>query len=151
MIGSVGHTCCIPPASFLRFWKPWRLELRWMYVSIGSESFPEMGRELCFWTQRCVVLEKMKHTHRWVSEVFVSTDARRACSRAVIGSTVGAYPMRGRVRIPSRGMGTFFPHAVSSIFHLSLTRTHARARARTHARTHAHTQPSPVKYLIRGK
>ena len=29
-----------------------------------------------------------------------------------------------QVRIPSRAMGTFFPHTVSSIFRLSLTRTH---------------------------
>ena len=28
--------------------------------------------------------------------MFVSTDARRACSRSVIGSTVGAYPQRYR-------------------------------------------------------
>ena len=37
-----------------------------------------------------------------------------------------------QVRIPSRAMGTFFPHAVSSIFRLSLTHTH------TH--THTHTR-----------
>ena len=29
-----------------------------------------------------------------------------------------------QVRIPSRAMGTFFPHTVSSIFRLSLTHTH---------------------------
>ena len=29
-----------------------------------------------------------------------------------------------QVRIPSRVMGTFFPHTVSSIFRLSLTHTH---------------------------
>ena len=34
-----------------------------------------------------------------------------------------------QVRIPSRAMGTFFPHTVSSIFRLSLTHTH----------THTHT------------
>ena len=115
-----------------------------------------------------------------MSEVFVRTDARRACSRGVIGSMMGAYP-RGtglnpfegnvhffpscrqlylssfsdthgeclkcfirltrdvpavvvqsealwaripeiQVRIPSRAMGTFSPHTVSSIFRLSLTR-----------------------------
>ena len=36
-----------------------------------------------------------------------------------------------QVRIPSRAMGTFFPHTVSSIFRLSLTHT------RTHTHTHA--------------
>ena len=35
-----------------------------------------------------------------------------------------------QVRIPSRAMGTFFPHTVSSIFRLSLTHTH------THTHTH---------------
>ena len=38
-----------------------------------------------------------------------------------------------QVRIPSRAMGTFFPHTVSSIFRLSLTHTH------THTYTHTHT------------
>ena len=37
-----------------------------------------------------------------------------------------------QARIPSRAMGTFFPHTVSSLFRLSLTHTH------TH--THTHTQ-----------
>ena len=45
-----------------------------------------------------------------------------------------------QVRIPSRAMGTFFPHTVSSIFRLSLTHkhTHTHTRARTHARTHTY-------------
>ena len=62
------------------------------------------------------------------------------CLRGVIGSTVGAYPRgTGSNRIiPSRAMGTFFPHTVSSIFRLSLIHTHTHAR--THARTH---NPSP--------
>ena len=34
-----------------------------------------------------------------------------------------------QVRIPSRAMGTFFPHTVSSIFRLSLTHTHTHACA----------------------
>ena len=42
-----------------------------------------------------------------------------------------------QVPIPSRAMGTFSPHTVSSIFRLSLhththTHTHTHARARTH-------------------
>ena len=54
-----------------------------------------------------------------MSEVFVSTDARRACSRSVIGSTIGAYP-RGTGSNPVEGIEYFFPHAVSSSFRLSL-------------------------------
>ena len=45
-----------------------------------------------------------------------------------------------QVRIPSRAMGTFFPHTVRSIFRLSLTHTHTHTHARTHARTRAHVQ-----------
>ena len=71
-----------------------------------------------------------------MSEVFVSTDARRACPRGVIR---WARIPEVQVRIPSRGMGTFSPHAISSIFRLSLTHTHTHTHARTHARTHAHT------------
>ena len=41
-------------------------------------------------------------------EVFVSTDARRACSRGVIGSMMGAYP-RGTGSSPIEGNGHFFP------------------------------------------
>ena len=37
-----------------------------------------------------------------MSEVFVSTDARRACSRGAIGSTMSAYP-RGRGSNPVEG------------------------------------------------
>ena len=68
-----------------------------------------------------------------MSEVFVSNDARCACSRGEIASTMGAYP-RGTGSNPVEGMGTVFPHAVSSIFRISLTHTH------TH--THTHTQRS---------
>ena len=55
-------------------------------------------------------------------EVFVSTDGRRACRRGAIGSTMGAYP-RDTGSNPVEGNGHFFfPHTVSSIFRLSLTR-----------------------------
>ena len=43
-----------------------------------------------------------------MSEMFVSTDARRACLRGVIGSTMGAYP-RGTGSNPVKGNGHFFP------------------------------------------
>ena len=42
-----------------------------------------------------------------------------------------------QVRIPSRAMGTFFPHSVSSIFRFSLTHTHAHKH--THEYKHTHT------------
>ena len=56
-----------------------------------------------------------------MSAVFVSTDTRRAYPRGVIGILVGAYP-RGAGSNPVEGNGHFFPHSVSSIFRLSLTR-----------------------------
>ena len=43
-----------------------------------------------------------------VSEVFVSTDGRRACRRVAIGSTMGAYP-RDTGSNPVEGNGHFFP------------------------------------------
>ena len=43
-----------------------------------------------------------------------------------------------QVRIPSRAMGTFFPHTVSSIFRLSLTHTHTHAHTNTRTRTHTY-------------
>ena len=78
---------------------------------------------------------------RWswrVSEVFVSTDARHACHHSVIGSTMGRIP-EVQVRIPSKGMGTFFPHTVSSTFRLSLTHTHTHTHTHTPKRTNART------------
>ena len=49
-----------------------------------------------------------------VSEVFVSTDARQAYPRGVIGSTVGAYP-RGTGSNPVEGNGHFFPLIPSAL------------------------------------
>ena len=43
-----------------------------------------------------------------------------------------------QVRIPSRAMGTFFPHTVSSIFRLSLTHTHTHI-TQTHIHPPIHT------------
>ena len=43
------------------------------------------------------------------------------------------------VRIPSRGMGTFFLHSVGSTFRLSLTHTHTRTHTHIHIHTNAHT------------
>ena len=43
-----------------------------------------------------------------VSQVFVSTDARRACPRSVTRSTAGAYPS-GSGSNPVEGNGHFFP------------------------------------------
>ena len=43
-----------------------------------------------------------------MSEVFVSTDLRRACSRGVIGRAMSTYPM-GTGSNPVQGNGHFFP------------------------------------------
>ena len=52
-----------------------------------------------------------------MSEVFVSTDARRACPHSVIGSTVDAYP-RGTGSNPVKGMALFslIPSTLSFVF-----------------------------------
>ena len=49
--------------------------------------------------------------------MFVSTDARRACPRGVIGSRAGAYP-RGTGSNPVEGKGHFspVPSALSFVF-----------------------------------
>ena len=53
-----------------------------------------------------------------MSEVFVSTDPRRAWSHGVIRRTMGTYIPKVQVRIPSRAMGTFslMPSALSFVF-----------------------------------
>ena len=71
----------------------------------------------------------------WVSEVFVSTDARRAYPRGVIGSTMGTYP-RGTGSNPVEGNGHFFPHTVSSIFRLSMTHVHTHIHKHRYGSTH---------------
>ena len=52
-----------------------------------------------------------------MSEVFHSTDARRACRRGAIGSTMGAYP-RDTGSNPVEGNGHFslIPSALSFVF-----------------------------------
>ena len=52
-----------------------------------------------------------------MSEVFVSTDARRARPHVVIGSTMGTYP-RGTGSNPVEGNGHFslMPSALSFVF-----------------------------------
>ena len=52
-----------------------------------------------------------------MSEVFVSNDARCACSRGVIASTMGAYP-RGTGSNSVEGMGTFslMPSVLSFVY-----------------------------------
>ena len=59
-----------------------------------------------------------------MSEVFVSTDVRRAYPRGVIGSTLGAYP-RDTGSNPVKGNGHFslMPSALSFVF-FSDTHTH---------------------------
>ena len=69
------------------------------------------------------------------------TDARRACSRGVIGSTMGAYP-RGTGSNLVEGNGHFFPacrQPYLSSFSDAHTHMHARTLTHTHARTLALT------------
>ena len=87
-----------------------------------------------------------KHTHthaQWVSEVFVSTDGRRACRRGVIGSTMGAYPIgTGLGSNPVEGNGHFFPsyrQLYLSSFSDTHTHTHTHTHIHTHTRTHTYT------------
>ena len=61
-----------------------------------------------------------------MSKVFVSTDARRAYPRGVIGSTVGAYP-RGTGSNPVEGNGHFFP---------AYRQLHLSSFSDTHTHTH---------------
>ena len=62
-----------------------------------------------------------------MSKVFVSTDARRACPRGVIGSTMGVYP-RGTGSNPVQGNGHFF-RSCRQLYFPSFSHTH----------THTHT------------
>ena len=66
--------------------------------------------------------------------MFHSTDARRACRRGAIGSTMGAYP-RDTGSNPVEGNGHFFP-SYRQLYLSSFFDTHTHARTRTHAHTH---------------
>ena len=97
-----------------------------------------MSRSRRSWSVSCMIVFH-EGAGGWVSEVFVSTDARRACPRGVIGSTVGAYP-RGTGSNPVEGNGHFFPSCRQLyLSSFSDTRTHARTHTRTHTHTHTHT------------
>ena len=65
-----------------------------------------------------------------MSEVFVLTDARLACPRGVIGSTMGAYP-RGTGSNPAEGNGHFFP-SCRQLYLSSFSDTHARTYTQSH-------------------
>ena len=81
----------------------------------------------------------LTHTEIYtVSDVFVSTDARRACCRTVFGRTMGAYP-RGTGLNPVEGNGHFFPSCRQLYLRLSLTHTHTHTHARADTHTHTHT------------
>ena len=62
----------------------------------------------------------------WVSGVFHSTDARRACRRGAIGSTMGAYP-RDTGSNPAEGNGHFFP-SYRQLYLSSFFDTHTHTR-----------------------
>ena len=53
-----------------------------------------------------------------------------------------------QVRIPSRAMGTFSPHNVSSFFRLSLTHTHTPTRTHAQTRTCVHTHSTGARCTI---
>ena len=61
--------------------------------------------------------------------MFHSTDARRACRRGAIGSTMGAYP-RDTGSNPVEGNGHFFP---------SYRQLYLSSFFDTHTHTHTHT------------
>ena len=67
--------------------------------------------------------------------MFHSTDARRACRRGAIGSTMGAYP-RDTGSNPVEGNGHFFP-SYRQLYLSSFFNTH------THTHTHTHTIKAP--------
>ena len=88
--------------------------------------------------------------------MFHSTDARRACRRGAIGSTMGAYP-RDTGSNPVEGNGHFFPSYrqlyLSSFFDTHThTHTHTHTLSLTHshtcARTHAYTQKGNTKITL---
>ena len=68
--------------------------------------------------------------------MFHSTDARRACRRGAIGSTMGAYP-RDTGSNPVEGNGHFFP-SYRQLYLSSFFDTHTHTHARTHAHTYTH-------------
>ena len=80
----------------------------------------------------------------WVSKVFLSTDARRAYPRGVIGSTMDVYP-RGTGSNPVKGNKHFFPtycQLYLSSFSDTHTHTHTHSLSSffdTHTHTHTHT------------
>ena len=69
-----------------------------------------------------------------MSEVFVSTDARRACRRGEIRSTMGAYP-RATGSNPVEGNGHFFP-SYRQLYLSSFSDTHTHTHTHTRARAH---------------
>ena len=75
-----------------------------------------------------------------MSEVFLSTDARRACPHSVIGSTVGAYP-RGTGLNPVKGNGHSFPsYRLPYLSSFSDTLTHMYKQAYISLKKEAYTE-----------
>ena len=79
------------------------------------------------------------HTHGWVSEVFVSTDARRGSPSWCNRKRGGRVSQRYRFD-PVDGNGHFFLHNITSIFRLSLTPPPPH--------THTHTPPTEACVVI---
>ena len=79
-----------------------------------------------------------------MSELFVSTDARCACPRGVIGSTMDTYH-RGTGSNPVEGNGHFFP-SCRQLYLSSFSDTHTHTHTHTRMRMHMHTQVNSVSY-----
>ena len=114
------------------------LLLTWSIASVACRACHSSGTFFSFWhthththTRAHTRTHTHTHTHRlelecfmhdcfrdradgWVSEVFHSTDARRACRRSAVGSTMGAYP-RDTGSNPVEGNGHFFPLIPSAL------------------------------------
>ena len=142
----------IPPAlSFVFLWHASDGPTQWRSLQMPDVAVPQIG------VGPGVFHAWLFHDGAggWVSEVFVSTDARRACPRSVIGSTVGAsqYP-RGTGSNPVEGHGHFSPsycqlylssfsdtHPVEGNGHFfpSYRQLYLASFFDTHTHTHTHT------------
>ena len=86
------------------------------------------------WSVSCMIVSRSS----WrVSVWSVCFDWREACLPSWCNwkHYIWARIPEIQVRIPSRAMGTFFPHTVSSIFRLSLTHTHTHTLSLSHTHT----------------
>ena len=108
------------------------LLLTWSVACVACRGCHSSGTFFPMWFTHMLVFHE--GAGGWGSEVFVSPDARRACSRGVVGGAVGAYP-RGTGSSPVGGGGgggewALFPLMLSALSFVFLWHTH------THTHTH---------------